>query len=192
MSKLIVTGMCGTNRSIAGLVLLCLHLGVIHSASAQQTWVPAPDRDQRFGPHRIALDIGVLAASLGYARQMSSNVEWGLAVSGGAQTGFMLASGELTGDEAIPLFVELLSGAVFLRGNVGGRTELEGGLRVGWFYHATEYETTFRGVYTAVQYRVGTVHVGPRVYWGRISEEAGRSQFGIAVVPVTLGFRWSW
>lgn len=154
--------------------------------------LPAPDRDQRFGPNRIALDIGVLAASLGYARQMSPKAEGGLAVFGGAQTGFMLASGELTGAEAMPLFVELLGGALFLRGDVGGRTELEGGMRVGWFYQATEYETTFRGLYTALQYRFGAARVGPRVYWGRISEESGRSQVGFAVVPVTFGFRWSW
>lgn len=192
MNTRIVKRTRGTTRSVVGSVVLCLHLGVTQSASAQQMWLPAPDREQRFGPNRIALDIGVLAASLGYARQMSPTAEWGFAVSVGAQTGFMLASGELTGDETMRLFVELLSGAVFLRGDVGARTELEGGVRVGWLYHATEYETTFRGLYTALQYRLGAVRVGPRVYWGRISEESGRSQVGFAVVPVTLGFRWSW
>lgn len=192
MNTLIVKGTRGTTRAVVGSVVLCLHLVVTQSASAQQMGLPAPDRDQRFGRNRIALDIGVLAASLGYARQMSPKAEWGLAVSGGAQTGFMLGSGELTGDEAMPLFVELLSGAVFLRGDIGGRAELEGGVRVGWFYHATEYETTFRGLYTALQYRVGAARVGPRLYWGRISEESGRSHVGLAVVPVMVGFRWSW
>jgi hypothetical protein len=187
-----VKRMRGITRSIVRPVVLCLHLGVAQSVSAQQMWLPAPDRDQRFGPNRIALDIGVLAASAGYARQMSPKVEWGFAVSGGAQTGLMLASGELTGSEAMPLFVELLSGAVFVRGDAGERTELEGGVRVGWFYHATEYETIFRGLYTALRYRLGAVRVGPRVYWGLISEESGRSQVGFAVVPVTLGLRWSW
>lgn len=181
-----------TIRFIAGSVVLCLHLGVAPSASAQQVGWPAPDREQRFGPNRIALDLGVLAASLGYDRQVAPNAAWGLAVSGGAQTGLMLFSGELTGAAAMPPFVELLSGAVFLRGDLGTRTELEGGVRVGWFYHGTEYETTFRGLYTALRYRFGAVHVGPRVYWGRISEEAGRTQVGFAIIPVTAGFRWSW
>jgi hypothetical protein len=192
MNTLIVKRTRWTASSVVGSVALCLHLGVTQSASAQQLWLPTPDREQRFGPNRIGLDIGVLAASLSYARQMSPTAEWGLAVSVGAQTGFMLASGELTGDEAVPLFVELLSGAVFLRGDVGARTELEGGVRVGWLYHASEYETTFRGLYTALQYRLGSVRLGPRVYWGRISEDSGRSQVGFAVVPVTLGLRWSW
>jgi hypothetical protein len=98
----------------------------------------------------------------------------------------------LTGDEAMPLFVELHGGAVFLRGDIGGRTELESGGRIGWFYHDTEYETTFRGLYAALRYRFGAVSSGPRLYRGRISEEAGRSQLGFAVVPITLGFRWSW
>lgn len=188
----VVKGTRGTARSLLGSILLCLHLGGTQSASAQQMRLPAPDREQRYGPNRIALDIGALAASLGYARQMSTKTEIGLAVAGGAQTGFMLASGELTGDEPMPLFAELLSGAVFLRGDVGGRTEVEGGLRIAWFYHATEYETTFRGVYTALRYRFGAARVGPRVYWGRLSEESGRTQIGLAVVPLTLGVRWSW
>lgn len=180
-------------RSIVliGVIVLGLHLGG-RAVSAQQVWFPPPDRDERFGPNRISLDIGVLGASLGYARKMSRNAEWGIAVSGGAQTGFMLGSGELTGDEAMPLFVELLGGAAFIRGDIGSRMELEGGVRVGWFFHSTEYETIFSGVYTALQYRLGAVRIGPRLYWGRISEESGRSDVGFAVVPVMLGFRWSW
>lgn len=181
-----------TSRLIVVLVVLSLDPGGIGAASAQQMWFPAPDREHRFGPNRIALDVGVLAAALGYSRQLSPKAEWGLAVSGGAQTGFMLASGELTGDEAMPLFVELLGGAVFIRGDVGSRTELEGGVRAGWFYHRSEYETIFSGIYTALQYRLGAVRIGPRLYWGRISEESGRSQVGFAVVPLVLGFRWSW
>ena len=182
----------GAPRYVASAMVLCLHLCIAQAVSAQQWRLPAPDRAERFGPNSIALDVGVLAASVAYARQLSPRTEWGLAVSGGAQTGFMLESGELTGDEATPLFVELLSGALFLRGDVGARTELEGGARVGWFFHATEYETTFRGLYTALQYRFGAVHIGPRLYWGRISEESGRSQVGFALVPVTLRLRWSW
>lgn len=181
-----------TARWIVALVVLSLHAGAVQSASAQQMPWPAPDRDQRFGPNSIVVDIGVLAASLGYARQMSPNAEWGLTVSGGAQTGFTLTSGAVTGDEAVHLFAELLSGAVFLRADVGGRTELEGGVRVGWLYHSTEHETIFRGVYTQLKYRWGPVRFGPRVYAGRISDESGRGQVGLAVVPLTLGFRWSW
>lgn len=181
-----------TSRSIIVLVVLGLHLGGTRAASAQQPWFPPPDREHRFGPNRIALDVGVLAASLGYSRQMSPKAEWGLAVSGGAQTGFMLGSGELAGNEAMPLFVELLGGAVFIRGDVGNRTELEGGVRVGWFYHSTEYETTFRGLYTALQYRIGAMRIGPRLYWGRMAEESGRNEDGFAIVPLVLGFRWSW
>jgi hypothetical protein len=179
-------------RLVAAIVVLGLHLGVNHSVSAQQMWFPAPDRDDRFGPNRISLDMGVLGASLGYSRQMSPNAEWGFAVSGGAQTGFMLASTELTGDDAMPLFVELLGGAAFIRGAVGSRTELEGGVRVGWYFHSTEYETIFSGLYTGLQYRLGAVRIGPRLYWGRIAEESGRSEVGFAVVPLLLGFRWSW
>lgn len=193
MRTLIVKRMRSTNRAIVGSVVICLHLGLTaDSAPAQQMLLPAPDRAERFGPNRITLDLGVLAASLGYARQMSPQAEWGLAVSAGAQTGFMLYSGELTGEAAAPLFVELLSGAVFLRGDVGRRTELEGGARVGWFFHATEHETIFRGLYAALQYRFGGVRVGPRLYWGRIEEESGRSDVGFAVVPATVAFRWSW
>ena len=55
-----------------------------------------------------------------------------------------------------------------------------------------EYETIFRGLYAALQYRAGPAHIGPRLYWGRISEESGRSRVGFAVVPLLLGFRWSW
>ena len=155
-------------------------------------WLPAPDGEQRFGPNRIGVDIGVLAASARYARQVSPQAEWGLSVSGGAQTGFMLASGELTGDAAMPLFVELPGAALFLRGDPGVRTELEGGARVGWFYHTTEHETIFGGLYLALQYRIGSMRLGPRIYWGHMSEESGRSQFNFAVIPLTLGFRWSW
>ena len=181
------------NRRLAvSMVVLGLHLGGHQFASAQQTWLPPPDRDDRFGPNRISVGVGVLGVSAGYSRQLSRNVEWGLAVSGGAQTGFMLFSGELTGDAAVPLFVELLAGAAYVRGDVGGRTELEGGARVGWFFHTTEYETVFSGLYTALQYRLGAARLGPRLYWGRIAEESGRSDVGFAVVPLLLSFRWSW
>lgn len=180
------------SRWIAVVGVLGLHPGMNATASAQQSWLPAPDGEHRFGPNRIAFDVGILAASLGYSRQMSPKTEWGFAVTGGAQMGFMPGSGELTGDHAVPLFAELLGGAVFVRGEVGSRTELEGGGRIGWFYHRTEYETIFKGLYTALHYRLGAVRAGPRLYWGRITEESGRSQTGFAVVPLVLGFRWSW
>lgn len=183
-------------RMISGFLVsaavLCSYSGVAQPVSAQQMGFPEPDRDQRFGPNRIGVDIGALAVSVSYSRQVSSRAEWGVAVSGGAQTGFMVGSSELTGDHAMPLFVELASAAAFVRGDLGERTELEGGARAGWLFHATEFETIFGGIYTSVQYRIGAARIGPRVYWGRISEESGRSETSFAVIPLTLGFRWSW
>lgn len=173
-------------------VLLTAHFGGAQPSSAQQNWLPAPDRDQRLGPNRVGLDIGVLAASLSYARQASSSLEWGVTIAAGAQTGFMLGSSELAGDAAIPLFVELFSAGVFLRGDLATRTELEAGARVGRLYHASEYETLFSGIYSSVSYQIGALHLGPRIDVGRIAEETGRSEFKVAIVPLTVGFRWSW
>jgi hypothetical protein len=176
----------------ASIAVVAFHLGMAQPACAQQIGFPTPEHGQRLGPNRIGLDIGVLAASVSYARQVSPAAEWGIAVSGGAQTGFMLGASELGGDATVPLLVELLSAAAFLRGGVGGRTNLEGGARVGWLYHTTEYETLFGGLYGAVQYRIAAVHLGSRIYVGRISEETGRYEFVFAVIPLTVGFRWSW
>jgi hypothetical protein len=172
-------------------LLIGLQLGVSPGASAQQWRLRAPDAERSFGPNRVALDMGVLGASLGYSRQVSAMTALGLAVGGGAQAGFML-SGELTGDGAAPLFVELASGAAFVRSRIGSRTEVEAGVRLGWLYHSSEYETIFAGVTTALQYRIGRLWVGPRIYWGRLAEEAGRTQTGFGVVPIVGEIRWSW
>ena len=192
MTRLIVETTWVARGLIAVLIALALHFELDQPVSAQQAWLPPPDRHERYGENRVSLDIGVLGASLGYSRQMSRSAEWGVAVSGGAQTGFMLCSSELTGKQALPLFVELLGGAAFIRGELGSHTELEGGVRVGWLYHSTEYETIFSGIYTALQYRLGAMWIGPRLHWGRIAEESGRSEFGFGVVPLLVGFRWSW
>ncbi|HSJ30786.1 MAG TPA: hypothetical protein VK933_05085 [Longimicrobiales bacterium] len=162
-------------------------------AVAQQRWFPAPDAERSFGPNAISIDLAVLGASIAYSRQGSHGVALGLAVGAGATTGVMFSSGELTGDGSTPLFVELLSGSAFLRGQVGARTEIEGALRVGWFYHPpTEFETIFTGASADLRYRIGAVRVGPRIYLGRVSEEGGRSQAGMAIVPLLATWRWTW
>ena len=174
-------------------VLIGLNVAMGADAAAQQRWFPAPDAEQSFGPNGLSIDLAVLGASLAYSKHGSPRVALGLAVGGGATTGLMLSSGELTGDDDIRLFAELLSGSAFLRGQVGARTEIEGAVRVGWFYHPpTEFETIFTGASADLRYRIGAVRVGPRIYFGRVVEEAGRSQVVLAAVPLLASFRWTW
>ena len=178
-----------------GMAAMLIALNAITAAegAAQQRWFPAPDAEQSFGPNGISIDLAVLGASLAYSTQRSSRVALGLAVGGGATTGVMFSSGELTGDDDIRLFAELLSGSAFLRGQVGARTEIEGALRVGWLYHPpTEFETIFTGASADLRYRIGAVRVGPRIYLGRVAEESGRSQVVLAAVPFLASFRWTW
>ncbi|HSK18595.1 MAG TPA: hypothetical protein VK912_05605 [Longimicrobiales bacterium] len=174
-------------------MLIGLNAATVADAAAQQRWFPAPDGAESFGPNGISIDLAVLGASLAYSKQTSPRVALGVAVGGGATTGVMFTSGELTGDDDIRLFAELLSGSAFMRGQVGARTEIEGALRVGWFYHPpTEFETIFTGASADVRYRIGAVRVGPRIYFGRVAEEAGRSQVVLAAVPLLASFRWTW
>ena len=178
-----------------GIVVMLIGLNVAPAAdaAAQQRWFPAPDAERSFGPNGTSIDLAVLGASLAYSKQASPRVALGLAVGGGATTGVMFSSGGLTGDDPLPLFVELLSGSGFLRGQVGARTEIESALRIGWFYHPpTEFETIFTGVSADIRYRIGAVRVGPRVYIGRVAEEAGRRQVVLAAVPLLVSFRWTW
>jgi hypothetical protein len=177
------------------MVVMLIGLNVVAAAdaAAQQRWFPAPDAEESFGPNGISIDLAVLGASLAYSKQGSPRVALGLVVGGGATTGVMFSSGELTGDDGIRLFAELLSGSAFVRGQVGARTEIEGALRVGWFYHPpTEFETIFTGASADLRYRIGAVRVGPRIYFGRVAEEAGRSQVVLAAVPLLASFRWTW
>lgn len=180
-------------RCTIALVLFGLSLGWSDEAAAQRRRFPAPDRERSFGPNQLTVGVGVVGASLTYARQVSPRTAWGLGLGGGLQIGYMFAAGELTGDGDIPAFVELASGSTFMRGQTGSRTEIEGGVRIGWLYHpSTEHETIFTGVSADFRYRIGALRLGPRLYWGRIAEEAGRSQMVVAAIPLLATFRWTW
>jgi hypothetical protein len=82
MRTLTVRRTLGLTRTVVGPVLMCLHPALTAAAFAQRLPLPPADRDARFGPNRITLDIGILAAALSYARQLSPTAEWGVAVSG--------------------------------------------------------------------------------------------------------------
>ncbi|HEX6134765.1 MAG TPA: hypothetical protein VFZ24_12430 [Longimicrobiales bacterium] len=175
------------------LLLIGLHVGFSTEAAAQRLRIPRPDAALSDGLNRLSLELGILGASLAYSRLTGPRVALGIEVTGGAQAGFMTSSGEITGDGSTPSFIELLSGAAFLRVQPASRIEVDGGVRAGWFYHPpTEYESIFKGIYSSLHYRFGAVRVGPRIYWGEVSEEAGRTQSGFAVVPLTARVTWSW
>ena len=101
--------------------------------------------------------------------------------------------GELTGENNVPLFVELAGAAAFSRTAISARSEFEGGLRLAWLYHPpTEYETIFTGGYVALLRHVGRISIGPRLHLGRLQEEAGRSQFVVGITPLTARVKWVW
>ena len=140
--------------------------------------------------HRVALDVGVLAATVSYAHAISDRARVGLAVGGGGQLGWTLGSGTITtGDRSAPaMFLEILQGSLFFRRG-SGAWQLEPGFRASWNYHArTEFESRFYGPYLAVFRRLGCCDVGARLQLGRWSEEAGRSETQLGVVPLLL--RW--
>jgi hypothetical protein len=182
-------------RSGTGIALLLISFQVssFGEVAAQRVHLPAPDAEQSPGPNHLSIALGFLGASISYSTQRTPRAALGLAVGGVAQQGFMFPAGEVTGEGGVPWFAELLGGSAFLRHQIGSRTEIEGGPRVAWLYHfPSEYETIFAGVSVDLRYRVGRVRLGPRVYWGRIGEEAGRSQTVLAVAPLIATLRWSW
>lgn len=175
------------------LLVISLLVGPVGQAAAQGRYFPTPDAEASFGPNRLSISLGYLGASVSYSTQRTPQAALGLAVGGVAQQGFVFPAGEVTGEGRVPWFAELLSASAFLRHQIGCRAEIEGGPRVAWLYHfPSEHETIFAGVSTDLRYRIGKVRLGPRVYWGRISEEGGSSQTVFAVAPLIATLRWSW
>lgn len=146
------------------------------------------------GTDDLTFDLAFLGGTVTWSRGVSDGVSLGLGLGGGAPLGFAFVDGDLSAgrDDDPPTPVgEILHAALFLRRHAAnGRAEVEVGPRVAWAYHpATEYESLFAGVYLGVFARVGGLLIGPRVSVGRYEEEAGRSEFNVAVVPLVARFR---
>ena len=160
-----------------------------------------PGGAQATSEHRpLALELGILSGSLSYAMETAVGTAVGLSAGAGAQIGLMLASDRFSNGAYAPdrFFVELAHAAVFVRLRPSPRAQIEAGPRVAWMYHPpTEYETVFYGVYAAafipvVTLRLGTLSIGPRLQFGRLTESAGTNAWNVAVVPVAgrIDLRW--
>ena len=161
----------------------CGLLWLIASIPCEAQWEP--------GAGQWALEAAAVSASISHARVLDARTALGMAVGGGSQLGATLGRGQLTAgrDGAPAMFAELVHGSVFLRRQVGERTVVEPAFRASWNYHwQTEFETRFYGFAFALFRQFDRFEAGARAQVGRLSEEAGRTEYNLGLVPLIL--RW--
>jgi hypothetical protein len=143
----------------------------------------------------VTLDLLPLAGSIGYARKLAGGAWVGAGLGAGAGAGIMVLTDEFSegGYGADRVFVQLLNGDVFIRSKADRNVQIEAGARAAWLYHPpTEYETRFIGAQLTVLVRAGRIRLGPRLMFGHMSEEAGRSATNVGIVPLIARLEWAW
>lgn len=177
-------------------IVLALFIAVFARAHAQGVRRELELVPSRVQPENsIGIDAELLGVGVSYARVVGTSLAVGLGAGAGGDVGIMLFADEFSTGSYGPdhTFAELLHGDLFLRTSAGDAWQIEIGARVSWLYHLpTEYETIFVGLQAAPLVKLGSFRLGPRLFVGRMTERAGRSETNLGLIPVLIRYEWRW